>query len=171
MVETPELLKARLKKAPEKAKEEPKPEPKKTKVRVAKAKKYEDLPEIPDYERADLEVYEKTDMDEKEKERKVFEPPQICTPDDDVLNVVEAKRKGSYQRGAANENGPADGPDAALRKGSLRPISENEALAAPTLKATPVPPVIEVCIFIPRPDAIWSIMSSPHPHVYCRPPT
>lgn len=145
MVETPELLKARLKKAPEKPKEEPKPEPKKTKVRVAKAKKYEDLPEIPDYERPDLETYERTDMDEKERAKKVFEPPQIRVPEDDVLQEVEAKRKGSYQRGAANENGMAEKSDATLRKGSLRPISENEALAAPTLKATPTPPVIEVC--------------------------
>lgn len=145
VVETPEMLKARLKKAPEKPKEEPKPEPKKTKVRVAKAKKYEDLPEIPDYERAELEIYERTDMDEKEREKKVFEPPQIRTPDEEALQQVEAKRKGSYQRGAANENGATDKPDAALRKGSLRPINENEAMSMPTLKTTPTPVVIEVC--------------------------
>lgn len=146
MVETPELLKARLKKAPEKPKEEPKPEPKKTKVRIPKAKKYEDLPEIPDYERPDLEIYEKTDLDEKEKEKKAFEPPQIREPDEETLKEVEAKRKGSYQRGSAGEAAPAEKSDATLRKGSLRPINENEAMAPPTLKATPQAPVIEVCV-------------------------
>lgn len=147
MVETPELLKARLKKAPEKPKEEPKVEPKKTKVRVAKAKKYEDLPEIPDYERPDLEIYEKTDIDEKEREKKAFEPPQIRVPEAETLKEVEAKRKGSYQRGAANENGVAESPEAQMRKGSLRPISETEALSS-TLKSIPVPQVIEVCYSI-----------------------
>lgn len=137
------MLKARLKKAPEKPKEEPKPEPKKTKVRVAKAKKYEDLPEIPDYERPDLETYERTEMDEKERERKAFECPQIKTPDDEVLQQVDAKRKGSYQRGTANENGVAEKSDATLRKGSLRPISETEALTT-SLKSVPAPPMIEV---------------------------
>lgn len=139
------MLKARLKKAPEKPKEEPKPEPKKTKVRVGKAKKYEDLPEIPDYERPDLEVYERTELDEKEREKKAFEPPQIRIPEDEELQQVESKRKGSYQRGAASENGAPDKSDATLRKGSLRPINENEAMSMPTLKATPAPPVIEVC--------------------------
>lgn len=111
---------------------------------MAKSKKYEDLPEIPDYERADLEIYERTEMDEKERERKAFEPPQICIPEDEVLQQVDSKRKGSYQRGSANENGVAEKQEATIRKGSLRPISENEALAT-TLKSVPVTPVIEVC--------------------------
>lgn len=145
VVETPDVLKARLKKAPEKPKEEPKPEPKKTKVRVAKAKKYEDLPEIPDYERADLEIYEKTEMDELERQKKMFEPPQIRVPEDEKMKEVESKRKGSYQRGAANENGAPEKGDAALRKGSLRPINEDEPMAPPTLKAVPPPAIIEVC--------------------------
>lgn len=47
-----------------KPKEEPiKEEVKKTKVRVPKVKKYEDLPEIPDYERPVLEVYEESEFD------------------------------------------------------------------------------------------------------------
>lgn len=45
-------------------KEEPKKvEVKKTKVKIPKAKKYEELPEIPDYERPELEVYEASDFD------------------------------------------------------------------------------------------------------------
>lgn len=41
--------------------EEPKKEEaKRTKVKVAKAKKYEELPEIPDYERPVLEKYEES---------------------------------------------------------------------------------------------------------------
>lgn len=47
-----------------KPKEEPKKEEvKKTKVKISKPKKYEDLPEIPDYERPELEVYEESDFD------------------------------------------------------------------------------------------------------------
>lgn len=45
-------------------KEEPKKdEPKRTKVKIPKTKKYEDLPEIPDYERPVLEVYEESEFD------------------------------------------------------------------------------------------------------------
>lgn len=45
-------------------KEEPKKvEVKKTKVKIQKPKKYEELPEIPDYERPELEVYEASDFD------------------------------------------------------------------------------------------------------------
>lgn len=47
----------------EKPKETPKDEPKKTKAKIHRAKKYDDLPEIPDYERPELEKYEKTDID------------------------------------------------------------------------------------------------------------
>lgn len=47
-----------------KPKEEPKKEEvKRTKVKIPKAKKYEDLPEIPDYERPELEVYEESAFD------------------------------------------------------------------------------------------------------------
>lgn len=141
VIETPDALRARLRKAPEKPKEEPKPEPKKSKVRIPKAKKYEDLPEIPDYERAELEIYEETEMDEKERLKRTFEPPQIMIPEDDVMEQVDSKRKGSYQRGSAQENG-TDKSEASIRKGSLKPISETEALA-PTLKSVP-PPKIEV---------------------------
>lgn len=129
-----------MRKAPEKPKEEPKPEPKRTKVRIPKAKKYEDLPEIPDYERAELEIYEETEMDDKERKAKLFEMPEIKVAEEGVPEPEEVKRKGSYQRGSASENG-TDKSDVGIRKGSLKPISETEALA-PTLK-TP-PPIIEV---------------------------
>lgn len=58
-IELPKLRKVAV--AP---KEEPvKKEVKKTKVKIPKAKKYEELPEIPDYERPELEKYEASDFD------------------------------------------------------------------------------------------------------------
>lgn len=59
-------------------KEEPKKEEvKRTKVKVPKAKKYEDLPEIPDYERPELEVYEESDFDPTKFERKPSATPSL----------------------------------------------------------------------------------------------
>lgn len=57
-------------------KEEPvKKEVKKTKVKVPKAKKYEELPEIPDYERPQLEVYEESDFNQsKAGEKQIIRP-------------------------------------------------------------------------------------------------
>lgn len=53
-----------------KPKEEPKKEEvKRTKVKIPKAKKYEDLPEIPDYERPELEVYEESAFDPTKLEK------------------------------------------------------------------------------------------------------
>lgn len=58
-IELPKLRKVAV--AP---KEEPvKKEVKKTKVKIPKAKKYEELPEIADYERPELEKYEASDFD------------------------------------------------------------------------------------------------------------
>lgn len=53
-----------------KPKEEPKKEEvKRAKVKIPKAKKYEDLPEIPDYERPELEVYEESAFDPAKLEK------------------------------------------------------------------------------------------------------
>lgn len=58
-----------------KPKEEPKKEEvKRTKVKVPKAKKYEDLPEIPDYERPELEVYKESEFDPSKMEKSVATP-------------------------------------------------------------------------------------------------
>lgn len=58
-----------------KPKEEPKKEEvKRSKVKIPKAKKYEDLPEIPDYERADLEVYEESEFDPTKLQKGVDTP-------------------------------------------------------------------------------------------------
>lgn len=60
-----------------KPKEEPKKEEvKRTKVKIPKAKKYEDLPEIPDYERPELEVYEESEFDPTKLEKSVATPVQ-----------------------------------------------------------------------------------------------
>lgn len=58
-----------------KPKEEPKKEEvKRTKVKVPKAKKYDDLPEIPDYERPELEVYEESEFDPSKLQKGVDTP-------------------------------------------------------------------------------------------------
>lgn len=58
-----------------KPKEEPKKEEvKKTVKKVVKAKKYEDLPEIPDYERPVLEVYEESEFDPTKLQKSVATP-------------------------------------------------------------------------------------------------
>lgn len=67
----------KLRKTAAPPKEEPKPEPKKTKAKVVKPKKYEDLPEIPDYERPELEKYEKSDFTATEFDRKTELPGKL----------------------------------------------------------------------------------------------
>lgn len=60
-----------------KPKEEPKKEEvKRAKVKIPKAKKYEDLPEIPDYERPELEIYEESEFDPTKMEKSVPTPLQ-----------------------------------------------------------------------------------------------
>lgn len=72
-VQQPEEL-PKLKKVV-KPKEEPKKEEvKRTKAKVQKAKKYEDLPEIPDYERPELEVYEESEFDPTKLQKSVATP-------------------------------------------------------------------------------------------------
>lgn len=63
----------------EKPKEEPKKEEvKRTKVKLPKAKKYEELPEIPDYERPELEIYEESEFDPtKQQQQSVPTPVQL----------------------------------------------------------------------------------------------
>lgn len=71
----------KLKKTAKPPKEEPKKEEvKRTKVKIPKAKKYEDLPEIPDYERPELEKYEET----------AFEPGKLTKGVEDTMQKSEA---------------------------------------------------------------------------------
>lgn len=67
-MQKPELIQKqeeipKLRKIEKKVEEPKKEEPKRTKVKVVKAKKYEELPEIPDYERPELEKYEESAFD------------------------------------------------------------------------------------------------------------
>lgn len=66
----------KLRKIVKKVEEPKKEEPKRTKVKIPKAKKYEDLPEIPDYERPDLEIYEESEFDPSKMEKAVPTPLQ-----------------------------------------------------------------------------------------------
>lgn len=60
--------------------EEPKKEEvKRTKVKVPKAKKYEELPEIPDYERPELEIYEESEFDPNKPGEKLLTTPGKLT--------------------------------------------------------------------------------------------
>lgn len=79
-----------------KPKEEPKKEePKRTKVKIPKAKKYEDLPEIPDYERPDLEIYEESEFDPTKLERAVETPmKQAEQPVEIRLEAEELPKNG-----------------------------------------------------------------------------
>lgn len=66
-------------------KEEPaKKEVKKTKVKIPKAKKYEELPEIPDYERPELEKYEESEFVQTKAGEKV-----ISSPTQHTQNAIE----------------------------------------------------------------------------------
>lgn len=76
--------------------EEPKKEEvKRAKVKIPKAKKYEDLPEIPDYERPELEIYEESAFEPSKMAKAVDEPlkkseePVISTAE-----VVEPTKNG-----------------------------------------------------------------------------
>lgn len=90
----------KLRKVAEKPKEVPKEEPKKVKRKVVAKPKYEELPEIPDYERPELEKYEKTDLDEKEREKAQkqlptkTEKPQMSTVEEGT--VANGLPKVSY---------------------------------------------------------------------------
>lgn len=84
LISQPEVL-PKLKKVA-KPKEEPKKEePKRTKVKIPKAKKYEDLPEIPDYERPELEVYEESEFDPSKLEK------GVATPSKKAEQAIETK--------------------------------------------------------------------------------
>lgn len=75
VVQQPEEI-PKLRKVVKKVEEPKKEEPKRTKVKIPKAKKYEDLPEIPDYERPELEVYEESEFDPTKMEKAVPTPLQ-----------------------------------------------------------------------------------------------
>lgn len=89
--ELPKLRKT----APKEEPKEPEKKPEKPKAKVKKVKpKYEELPEIPDYERPALEKYEKSDFSpsdfsKKSEIPKKMEKPtfEIQSPDDDIIDV------------------------------------------------------------------------------------
>lgn len=78
MQKVEELQLPKLRKVSITPKEEPvKKEVKKTKVKIPKAKKYEELPEIPDYERPQLEIYEESEFSQnKAGEKQLIIPTQ-----------------------------------------------------------------------------------------------
>lgn len=104
-VELPKLRKVEVK-----PKEEPaKKEVTKTKVKIAKAKKYEELPEIPDYERAALEVYEESEFDPNKKAGEKEEYTASAKPQRAVESIQEEEK-----------------PKNGLPKVSVKPHNTNE---------------------------------------------
>lgn len=67
----------KLRKVVKKVEEPKKEEVKRTKVKIAKPKKYEELPEIPDYERPELEKYEESPFELGKTEKAVATPGQL----------------------------------------------------------------------------------------------
>lgn len=83
----------KLRKVEVKPKEEPaKKEVTKTKVKIPKAKKYEELPEIPDYERAALEVYEESEFDPNKKAGEKEEYTASAKPQRAVESIQEEEK-------------------------------------------------------------------------------
>lgn len=80
----------KLRKVEVKPKEEPaKKEVTKTKVKIPKAKKYEELPEIPDYERAELEKYEESEFELNKKAGEREELTATAKPQRGVESIQE----------------------------------------------------------------------------------
>lgn len=97
LVQQPEVL-PKLKKVV-KPKEEPKKEEvKRTKVKIPKAKKYEDLPEIPDYERPELEVYEESAFDPTKLEKVDTPIKQAEKPLESHIDAAQAPIKNGLPK-------------------------------------------------------------------------
>lgn len=83
----------KLRKVEVKPKEEPaKKEVTKTKVKIPKAKKYEELPEIPDYERAELEKYEESEFELSKKAGEKEEMSVTAKPQQAVESIQEEEK-------------------------------------------------------------------------------
>lgn len=95
----------RLRKVEKKVEEPKKEEVKRTKVKVPKAKKYEELPEIPDYERPELEVYEESAFDAlapgERTKLSPLEKPQIGV-ESKIEKPIEPIKNGVQKVGAHN---------------------------------------------------------------------
>lgn len=83
----------KLRKVEVKPKEEPaKKEVTKTKVKIPKAKKYEELPEIPDYERPELEVYEESEFELNKKAGETEQYLATAKPQQGVESIQEEEK-------------------------------------------------------------------------------
>lgn len=83
----------KLRKVEVKPKEEPaKKEVTKTKVKLPKAKKYEELPEIPDYERPELEIYAESEFELSKKAGEREELTATAKPQQGVASMQEEEK-------------------------------------------------------------------------------
>lgn len=86
----------KLRKVVKKVEEPKKEEVKRTKVKIAKPKKYEELPEIPDYERPELEKYEESPFElGKPLEKAVATPSQVSEQGVESTAALEPSKNGS----------------------------------------------------------------------------
>lgn len=85
----------KLRKVVKKVEEPKKEEVKRTKVKIAKPKKYEELPEIPDYERPELEKYEESPFElGKPSEKAVATPGQVSEQGVESTAALEPNKNG-----------------------------------------------------------------------------
>lgn len=148
--ELPKLRKTAPKEEP---KEEKKPEKPKAKAKPKAKPKYEELPEIPDYERPELEKYEKTDLDPTDFSKKTEIPKKMEKPTFEIQKpaeeIVEVKNGHAPKQKAVVEKpedrklimgkGVLKDDDTKLDSAVLKPvIKEPEPAAVPEIKEAKV---------------------------------
>lgn len=142
----PDPKKVPLRKTKQEPKPEPEPEPAPKKL-VAKKKKYEELPEIPDYDRPDLEQYEASDFDpskyvktplefatrtpEKPAEKPVVTKPNVKQHRQDELEEIPDYERPQLEKFEKTPFEPAAKAAESVEKG-LKP--KDEAKAEPEVK-------------------------------------
>lgn len=85
----------KLRKVEKKVEEPKKEEVKRAKVKISKPKKYEELPEIPDYERAELEKYEESEFELGKSEKAVPTPGKVSDQGvESTAASLEPKKNG-----------------------------------------------------------------------------
>lgn len=146
--ELPKLRKTAPKEEP---KEEKKPEKPKAKAKPKAKPKYEELPEIPDYERPALEKYEKSDFTPTDFSKKTDVPKKMEKPTFEIQGpaeeIIEVKNAPAEKQKVVIQE-PED-RKLIMGKGVLKDeeIKKDSAVLRPVIKEpepAPVPEIKEV---------------------------
>lgn len=143
--ELPKLRKASVKEVP---KEEPKPVKAKAKAKAKPKPKYEELPEIPDYERPVLEKFEKVDLDPTDFSKKTEIPKKMEKPTFELQKPVEEiieVKKGPAEKQKIVIEEPED-RKLIMGKGVLKDddTKKDSAVLKPFIKEPEPEPVPEI---------------------------